>query len=414
MQPLFYSSTKGNSVIYFLLNSYNKFKINLNRKEWLISFTINRRNYRLKAFNNFQPNLIQILSQREKEWERIIISIFNLYLNQFDYLVKLLNPQSVNQLTLLKLCSDYLAFVELKNKKATFIKYKQLNRTFLNLFESYNIDEFDSSKRNNIINVVEKNWKIKYSPKQYNELISYGNRLIKFLNSNLSTYGLKQYIYNPFQFDYNLPKSSIPRSNMHRLYTTNDYAIIRQEVINREYNMLHLLIQLILDTHMRINELIQLRVKDINLENGTICMDSVIYKAGARISLLTKTSLELLSCILNSATNKCDIEDKYIFGKLGKYLQNSPVNESMFNRQFNTIKKELKLNKFYTLYGFKHYSCFIKFQKLKEKNLPYSRIVSILQSINGHTNPQTTEIYLRNVLNIKDDTTTELINYLYQ
>lgn len=406
-------SEKSNSISFYLTNPNQKLKVNLDKNQWRISFQFESKFYRYRKIGTLQPNKIQNIQDRLKQWEEIILHLFDLLLNDYNAFIDFLNEKKDNRnLLLTDISKDYLDYVDKTNKASTYTKYKGSNAVFIRLFGQYTIQDLHPKNKPLIVEKINKELS-NYSPKQYNELVSYFSRVIGYLNSNLSHYELEKEYYNPFQFDRLFKKKIVKKSDLHRLFTDNDYYSIRKYILDHEMYMLDLAMSLIYDCHIRISELQSIQLKHIDITKGTIQIYSIDVKTNVRIcrlSIETTKKINDLITIHNIDTSKQ--KDLYIFGYKALFFQTKQIGETYLTEQFSSVRDALKLDKNYTLYGTKHYANGIKYTKLKARNTPYSQIISILMNINGHKNASMTETYLRDTLNIHDDSTTELMDYV--
>ena len=241
----------------------------------------------------------------------------------------------------------------------TFDNYKSHIKRFLNYYD----ENTDINKLNE------------------DDILSYLK--IKYVSLNVSenTLGLAEcsicFLFT-ICFDKSLNKKKLPcckvRKRMPSILSKEDFI----KIFNSENNLKHKCwLLLAFCSGLRVSEVAKLKIEDLNSKNHTIFIKNSKGKKD-RYTILPNITIKFLALYCK----KNNIKSGYLFSG----NNNSFMNEKTIINYFSVIKDEYKLNNDITFHSLRH--------SFATYYLSNGGSLLILQSMLGHTNLNTTTIYL--------------------
>lgn len=206
---------------------------------------------------------------------------------------------------------------------------------------------------------------------------------IKYINLNVSenTLNLAEcsicFLFT-ICFDKSLNKKKLPcckvRKRMPSILSKEDFI----KIFNSENNLKHKCwLLLAFCSGLRVSEVAKLKIEDLNSKNHTIFIKNSKGKKD-RYTILPNITIKFLALYCK----KNNIKSGYLFSG----NNNSFMNEKTIINYFSVIKDEYKLNNDITFHSLRH--------SFATYYLSNGGSLLILQSMLGHTNLNTTTIYL--------------------
>lgn len=178
-----------------------------------------------------------------------------------------------------------------------------------------------------------------------------------------------------------------PRRN--KSYTTSQEADIIQLVEEQNPHLL-LFIKFVSYNFLRNIEVCRLQIKDIDFENSTQVVDAK--------NQLRKTKIIPKLLMQEIIQFKNMNPDFYLFSSSGVGFSevSAMQRRSYWGKQFNKIKTQLKLEKDYTIYSFRHTYITKLYREFRAEFTPFET-KSRLMLITGHSSMAALEKYLRDI-----------------
>lgn len=272
-----------------------------------------------------------------------------------------------------------------KNIIPNFIKYKQsLGHKYNNINNYYKIDkilyknniiDFKNTKKiYNILITEESNIKIKrknyYALKQlyeYMKIVGYTNLYFKEIKIE------KKSFFNPYIFT----KKEI--NELFKMIDKYEYKLP-----NNEKNIYPVLFRLIYSCGLRVNEAINLKTTDYNVENKSITV-SLSKNNVTRIIPLSKTMIQVINKYLRIFSN-----NKVYFFEMNK----SKLNYCIVLNYFKNIVRKCNINNYCRIHDLRHTFAVTTFNNMYKKNYSEEQILYYLHIYMGHTEISSTEKYI--------------------
>lgn len=146
---------------------------------------------------------------------------------------------------------------------------------------------------------------------------------------------------------------------------------------------------------LRITEIIRLKPKNIDLENN-------VYRVETKSDVFKTKVLvpQLKDVVLKYMQQGKIYEDEYLFtneNKIKKWQATEKTKTDHFRKRFKKAKKHLGFNEHYGLYSFRHSAAIDNYNHYKKQGLNDYEIINKLVIIIGHSGPEVTRKYLRDV-----------------
>lgn len=181
----------------------------------------------------------------------------------------------------------------------------------------------------------------------------------------------------------------------HKVFTIEQLNDIKKYLLNNDLN-LYYFITVMMYSFLRNIEVVRLKVKDIDLKNNVLCVETktenVTYK------LLDEKVVNLL-------VNVYDIENRpkedYIFtqdaGITGKWNATEKHKRKYFSEKFKDMRTALGYDEDYTLYGFRHTMISDIYKNLILSGMNQQEAIVKTMSITGHSSQDALKKYLRSI-----------------
>jgi len=146
---------------------------------------------------------------------------------------------------------------------------------------------------------------------------------------------------------------------------------------------------------LRISEIIRLQPKNIDLENNVYRVEtkSDVFKTKVLVPQLKEVVLKYMQ------PDKA-YKDEYLFtnnDKIENWQATEKTKTDHFRKRFKKAKKHLGFNEHYGLYSFRHSAAIDNYNHYKKQGLNDYEIINKLVIIIGHSGPEVTRKYLRDV-----------------
>lgn len=146
---------------------------------------------------------------------------------------------------------------------------------------------------------------------------------------------------------------------------------------------------------LRISEIIRLQPKNIDLENN-------VYRVETKTDVFKTKVLvpQLKDVVLKYMQPDKTYKDEYLFtnnNKIENWHATEKTKTDHFRKRFKKAKKHLGFNEHYGLYSFRHSAAIDNYNHYKKQGLNDYEIINKLVIIIGHSGPEVTRKYLRDV-----------------
>lgn len=258
------------------------------------------------------------------------------------------------------------------------------------VFECKKIDKYWYELNTNKMELIKEDV-LAYTKRKNNESVAYLKNRI-YVIKHFALFLIKQGYKNIYVYEYPIKQNKY--QYVPYIYTEEDFITFINAVSKsnlRDKNKYILLFELLYCTGMRLSEVTHIKLKNVDLINGTIL---IANGKNCNIRLIS-LSYSMLNTLKEYLTSKYINKDDYIFStKNHSFISNSQI-ENIFRKTINNCKLGIDAVNRPRIHDFRHSFAIKTLDKMYEKGYDYYTTLPILSKYMGHNDITHTEYYLR-------------------